>query len=177
MFTRKEKEALNDIARSIQEVYNFSLIPEDKNFKRPEEITEQMGGGMLVDKSTFSVKVCRCGNGFLITMPDTRDMTEEISWFEEGIATLVFGMKFNVSENDFMKNPNMKAYVPNYREQECICYLSDELACPNNKILATMMKCQDANGTFCVKDVSAKMGLRRDFLESRMISCGLISRW
>ena len=35
MFTRKEKEALNDIARSIQEVYNFSLIPEDKNFKRP----------------------------------------------------------------------------------------------------------------------------------------------
>ena len=58
MFTRKEKEALNDIARSIQEVYNFSLIPEDKNFKRPEEITEQMGGGMLVDKSTFSVKVC-----------------------------------------------------------------------------------------------------------------------
>ena len=39
MFTRKEKEALNDIARSIQEVYNFSLIPEDKNFKRPEEIT------------------------------------------------------------------------------------------------------------------------------------------
>lgn len=35
MFTRKEKDALNDIARSIQEVYKFSLIPEDKNFKRP----------------------------------------------------------------------------------------------------------------------------------------------
>lgn len=177
MLTEQDRNSLKEIARAILDVYDFSLVPEDENFKTPEKIADQMGGGILVDKSAFSVKVCRCGNGFLITMPDTMDITEEISRFAEGIATLIFGLRFHVSENDFMENQNMKAYVPNFRERECIYYLSEEIICPSDKIVTAVMKCRNADGTFRIKNVSEKMGFRRDFMESRMISCGLISCW
>lgn len=177
MLTSKEKSSLNDIARAIREVYNFSLVPEDKNFKRPEKIAEEMGGGILVDKSVFWTKVCRCGNGFVITMPDTLDLTEEISRFADGIAMLVFCMKFNVSGEDFMKNKNMQSYAPNFRESELVNYLAGELACPHDRIMMDVRKCQDEYGAFRIKDVSDRMGLKHSFLESRMVSCGMINRW
>lgn len=177
MLTMEEKELLNDIAKAIREEYDFSLIPNDKNFKRPEEIAEKMGGGILVDKNVFSVKVCRCGNGFLIVMPDAEDTTDELSKFAEGIATLIFGIKFNVSNSNFNSNPNMMIYNTNYREREYIYYLSEELICPQNKILENIIKCKEPCGTFHINDVCAIMGLRHDFLESRMVSCGFIKRW
>lgn len=177
MLTDKEKSSLNDIAKAIREVYNFSLVPEDNSFKRPEKIAEEMGGGILVDKSAFSTKVCRCGKGFLLTMPDTMDLTEDIFRFAEGIAVLVFCMKFNVSGEDFMKNANMEPYAPNFRENEIVNYLAGELACPYDQIMMNAMRCQDGQGAFRIKDVSERMGIKHSFLESRMVSCGMISRW
>lgn len=178
--TEKMKALLKDLSKEIKNIYDFSLIPTDPNYKTIEKIAEEMGGGIL-RHFTHNVEVARCGSGFVIKVPESMNINDDIFYFAYGISILFLGMDFKISEEKYKMNPNMKFFkdannTVNKIEFDYLNYFRYEIILPESRLRLAVEQ-HVKNGYFYINDIVNELGLSYNLIETRLKQCNIISNF
>lgn len=177
MLTDKYIKLLKDITECVRETYSFSLIPTDKNYKPIEKIAEEMGGGILFTNG-YEVKAARCGNSFIIKMPDEKDLSRRLSCFAYGLSILILGLEYQIKNESFLSKPNM-VFIDNAYELlgnnqfDALMYFRHELVLPEYR-LRKVVENYVNNGSFYIQDIVKELGFNYSFIETRLRQCKMI---
>lgn len=176
VLTEQLKTALDELARVVQEIYQFSLLPTAKNYKDIEIIVNDLGGG-LIHHEGLDTEVCRCGTSFMLKIPNEKDKTSRLRSFAEGLAILFLELKYKMSDEEFMERKNMSyetIYRRDYEDYKMLEYLTDEFLCPREELRKATISVLHDDGTFCIKDLVSLLGLNYSYIELRLIQCHMI---
>lgn len=176
MFTYDQENLIEEMAETIRNLYGFSLIPTSEQFMEPEEITDKMGGGIIY-KNTHGIAACRCGKSFLLQIQKETDKTTQLRFLTEALAVLFITLQYEVSEN-FLSNKNMEyCDILNTNNFDLHIAFANELLCPKKQLKYIVESFVDENSRFSLTEVSKKLGLSVNFIESRLKECGMINSW
>lgn len=179
MLDEKVKNLLEHMANDIRNIYNFSLVPTDPNYKSPEKIVEDMEGGLLF-LDVFDSKAARCGNSFLLYIQKEGRKTDQLRSFAQGLSILFLQLKFQISDDDFLKNENMKMYnmeMGDSQKFEQMIYFANELMCPKAKLREVTNAELQPDGTINIKSIANKLGLDYSYVESQLVNHKMIHPW
>lgn len=158
-------DIVTNLSDDIRETYRFSLFPTSELYKEPEEIADLIGGGIQYDNRLPGAEVCRCGNGFLIRIPETEQKTMTLKYFAQGLAILFLKMKYEISEEDFFEFENMKMHSSSDKLYQDF---ADEMLCPLKTIGSIIDQQTRYGDSVSSARVSEKTGLEEEYIIERM---------
>lgn len=175
ILTDKFKSVLDDLAKEVRSIYQFSLIPTSENYKDIETIANDLGGGVIYYNG-LDTEVCRCGTSFIIKIPNKKETTK-LRCFAEGLAILFLDLNYLLSNERFMKHENMSyktIYQADYEYYKALIYLMEEFLCPQEELKKAVLSILKMDGTFPIKELVPLLGFSYSYIEARLIQCKMI---
>lgn len=169
----EKMELIKTFASSIRKLYDFSLIPTDKNYKLVDEIAERMEGGII--KEGYETEVARCGKGFIIKIPKIRTDSScifydsRIDYFALGLAILFIKMCYTDKEK-FNSFQNMEFYGYEGVDFDTLLAIKYELILPEERLREEIAK-HSKDGMFCIDEIANDLKLPKDLVTIRLSQC------
>lgn len=171
-----QKQMLNEMARSVMDKYDFSLLKSDKNYRDIFEAADLLGGAVHLSYCEPTT-VSRCGNGFLINIPKDGDDGYKLRCFAMGLAILYFIMDYGDEPGKFKTIKNLNPVTCDVRNMKYITYLVCCFICSRSRLAKAMMKYRDEKSMTDLKQVAKELGLDEGTVQYVGRKYGLIRTW